>query len=108
LSPDPKAPVHIQRIGRSKADLGKFFDVADRIYAGDPNWVAPLRSDVAKVFQDENPFFRHGEMQLFLAFRGSQAVGRVPRSWTATTTRSTTGRSRSSASSSAPTTPRPR
>jgi hypothetical protein len=77
LSADPKAPVHIERIGRTKADLGKFFDVADRIYAGDANWVAPLRSDVAKVFQDENPFFRHGEMQLFLAYRGREAVGRV-------------------------------
>jgi len=77
LSPDPSGAVHIQRIGRSKADLRHFFDVADRIYAGDPNWVAPLRSDVAKVFLDENPFFRHGEMQLFLAYRGPEAVGRI-------------------------------
>jgi hypothetical protein len=69
--------VVIERIGRSKADLGRFFDVADRIYAGDPNFVAPIRSDVAKVFQDENPFFRHGEIQLFLAHRGSVAVGRI-------------------------------
>ncbi len=70
-------PVQIQRIGRGRADLKLFFDVADRIYAGDPHWVAPLRSDVAKVFQDENPFFRHGEIQLFLAFRGGEAVGRI-------------------------------
>ena len=69
--------VVIQRIGRSKADLERFFDVADRIYAGDPNFVAPLRSDVAKVFQDENPFFRHGEMQLFVARRGVEDVGRI-------------------------------
>jgi hypothetical protein len=70
-------PVQIQRIGRGRADLKLFFDVADRIYSGDPHWVAPLRSDVAKVFQDENPFFRHGEIQLFLAFRGGEAVGRI-------------------------------
>ena len=69
--------VVIQRIGRTKADLERFFDVADRIYAGDPNFVAPLRSDVAKVFQDENPFFRHGEIQLFIARRGDRDVGRV-------------------------------
>jgi hypothetical protein len=61
------APVAIERIGRGRADLSRFFDIADRIYAGDPNWVAPLRSDVAKVFQDENPFFRHGEMQFLNA-----------------------------------------
>jgi hypothetical protein len=77
LSTEAQAPVQIQRIGRSKADLGRFFDVADRIYGHDPNWVAPLRSDVAKVFQDENPFFRHGEIQLFLANRGGEAVGRI-------------------------------
>jgi hypothetical protein len=67
----------IQRIGRGRADLARFFDVADRIYAADPNWVAPLRSDLAKVFQDENPFFRHGEIQLFLATRGAETVGRI-------------------------------
>jgi hypothetical protein len=69
--------VSIVRIGRSKRDLERFFDVADPIYSGDPNWVAPLRSDVAKVFQDENPFFRHGLMQLFVARRGDRDVGRI-------------------------------
>ena len=77
MTPASHEPVLIQRIGRGRADLARFFDVADSIYAGDPNWVAPLRSDVAKVFQDENPFFRHGEIQLFLALRGEKAVGRI-------------------------------
>ncbi len=78
-SSTPASPtdVVIQRIGRGKAELARFFDVADRIYAGDPHWVAPLRSDVAKVFQDENPFFRHGEIQLFMARRGREDVGRI-------------------------------
>jgi hypothetical protein len=74
---NPAASVAVQRIGRTKADLSRFFDVADRIYARDPNWVAPLRADLAKVFQDENPFFRHGEMQLLVATRGSEDVGRI-------------------------------
>ncbi|HMA16974.1 MAG TPA: hypothetical protein VKS03_00910, partial [Thermoanaerobaculia bacterium] len=39
--------------------------------------MAPLRSDLAKVFQDENPFFRHAEMQLFVARRGAEDVGRI-------------------------------
>jgi len=69
--------VSIDRIGRGKRDLERFFDVADPLYAGDPNWVPPLRSDVAKVFQDENPFFRHGEMQLFVARRAGRDVGRI-------------------------------
>ncbi len=69
--------VAIERIGRSKSELDRFFDVADRLYAGDPNFVAPIRSDLAKVFQNENPFFRHGEMQLFVARREGRDVGRV-------------------------------
>jgi hypothetical protein len=71
------ASVVIERIGRSGADLARFFDVADRLYGGDPLFVAPIRSDLARVFQDENPFFRHGEMQLFVARAGGKDVGRV-------------------------------
>jgi hypothetical protein len=67
----------IERIGRGRADIERFFDVAEPIYAGDPNWVAPLRADLAKVFKDENPFFRHGEMQLFVARRDGRDVGRI-------------------------------
>ncbi|HKD19151.1 MAG TPA: N-acetyltransferase, partial [Thermoanaerobaculia bacterium] len=51
--------------------------VADRLYAADPHWVAPLRDDLAKVFKDENPFFRHGELQLFVARRDGKDVGRI-------------------------------
>ena len=67
----------VERIGRSKSELSRFFDVADRIYEKDPYWVAPLRDDLAKVFRDENPFFRHGEMQLFVARRDGRDVGRI-------------------------------
>jgi GNAT superfamily N-acetyltransferase len=80
-SPHVAAPAgagtSIERIGRSKADLCRFFDVADRIYASDPNWVAPIRDDLAKVFALENPFFRHAEMQVFLARRDGVDVGRI-------------------------------
>jgi GNAT superfamily N-acetyltransferase len=69
--------VSIEPLSRSKRDLHRFFDVADRIYRGDPNWVPPLRDDVAKVFADKNPFFRHAEMQLFVARRENEDVGRI-------------------------------
>jgi hypothetical protein len=70
-------PVVVARIGRSKRELGRFFDVAERLYGKDPNWVPPLRSDLAKVLSNENPFFRHAEMQLFIARRGARDVGRI-------------------------------
>jgi len=71
------AALSIERIGRSKRELHRFFDVADRVYAADPHWVAPLRDDLAKVFALDNPFFRHAEMQLFLAGRDGAGVGRI-------------------------------
>jgi ribosomal protein S18 acetylase RimI-like enzyme len=69
--------VAIEPLSRSKRDLRRFFDVADRIYRGDSNWVPPLRDDIAKVFADKNPFFRHAEMQLFVARRENEDVGRI-------------------------------
>jgi hypothetical protein len=72
--------VVVQRLGRDKKHLSRFFDVAERLYRTDPNWVAPLRSDLAKVLSDDNPFFRHAEMQLFIARRAGRDgpdVGRV-------------------------------
>jgi hypothetical protein len=69
--------LRILPIGRSKKELHRFFDVADRVYAGDPLWVPPLRDDLIKVFYDSNPFFEHGEMQLYVAVRGGEDVGRI-------------------------------
>ena len=69
--------VSIEPVSRSKRDLNRFFDVADRIYRGDPNWVPPLRDDVAKVFSEKNPFFQHAEMELFVARRDGEHAGRI-------------------------------
>ncbi len=44
-----------------------FLDVPARVYANDPNWVPPLRSDVAKQFAPTNPFFQYGKLQQFIA-----------------------------------------
>ena len=58
-----------------------FLDVPARVYANDPNWVPPLRSDVAKQFAPTNPFFGYGKLQQFIAIDKSaqelRAVGRV-------------------------------
>lgn len=69
--------ISIERIGRSRRDLRRFFDVADRVYRGDPKWVPPLRADLVKVFSDKNPFFKHAEIALFIARRGEEDVGRI-------------------------------
>lgn len=69
--------VTVHAVGRSKKELRRFFDVANRVYAGDPNWVPPLRDDVALVFADKNPFWRHAEIQLFVATKDGRDVGRI-------------------------------
>ena len=71
------AGVTVETIGRSKKELHRFFDVADRVYAGDPNWVPPLREDVALVFSEKNPFYEHAEIQLFVARKDGRDAGRI-------------------------------
>ena len=63
------------------ADRELFLDVPARVYANDPHWVPPLRSDVAKQFAPTNPFFQYGKLQQFIALdqgaKTPQAVGRI-------------------------------
>lgn len=58
-------------------EVNWFLDVPARVYANDPNWVSPLRSSVAKEFLPENPFFRYGRLQQFIALQQGEAVGRI-------------------------------
>ena len=49
-----------------------------RFYKDDPNWVPPLIMDRKKLLdQKKNPFYRHAEMQLFVAERDGAIVGRI-------------------------------
>jgi hypothetical protein len=58
-------------------DLSLFLDVPQRVYRGDPNWVPPLRSAVAKELQPGNPFFQYGKLQAFVALDDGKPVGRI-------------------------------
>ena len=61
-----------------KADLEAFIGLPFRLYADDPHWVPPLKGEVRELLTPgKNPFFEHAEVQLFLARRGSQVVGRI-------------------------------
>lgn len=62
----------------SRRDRTAFIELAYRLNADDPNWVAPLRMDVRELLDEKkNPFFEHARMQLFLARRGGRVVGRI-------------------------------
>ncbi len=62
----------------SKADKKAFVELPFRLYANDPNWVPPLKDEVfGLITPGKNPWFGHGEAQLFLAERQSEVVGRI-------------------------------
>ncbi|MXP10525.1 GNAT family protein [Pseudoblastomonas halimionae] len=61
-----------------KRELSAFIDCAYRLNASDPNWIAPLRSEMVELLTPgKNPFFEHARVQLFLARRGGEVVGRI-------------------------------
>ncbi len=63
---------------QSKADRRAFVELPFRLYANDPNWVPPLKDEVyGLITPGKNPWFGHGEAQLFLAERAGQTVGRI-------------------------------
>lgn len=61
------------------AEEAAFLDVPAIVYAGDPQWVPPLRSDIAKLFNPENPFLSYGKRQAFVAMSadGQTPLGRI-------------------------------
>lgn len=79
----PGAPVEIRPIqggekGTERVEQKSFLKLPWKIYAQDRKWVPPLITDVETVFDRKaNVFYRHGEAQAFLAFRGSEVVGRI-------------------------------
>ncbi|MDZ7588605.1 MAG: N-acetyltransferase [Parasphingorhabdus sp.] len=63
---------------KTKADRNAFIDLPYRLYASNPNWVPPLKSEVASLLTPgENPWFEHAEAQLFLARRNGRIAGRI-------------------------------
>jgi hypothetical protein len=62
----------------SKADITAFVDLPFRLYAHDPNWVPPLKGEVRGLLDPaKNPWFEHGEAQLFLARANGRVTGRI-------------------------------
>jgi len=62
----------------SKRERREFVDLAYRLNASDPNWVAPLRMEAIElVTPGKNPFFEHADVELMLAREGGRVVGRI-------------------------------
>ena len=63
---------------RSRRELREFIELPYRLHANAPRWVPPYRLE-RKAFLSPrvNPFFKHGEAQLLLAFRDGRLAGRI-------------------------------
>jgi GNAT superfamily N-acetyltransferase len=62
----------------SRADLRRFIKYPFAKYRHDPHWVPPLLIDERQKFDPKkNPFYEHARVDLFLAERSGEVVGRV-------------------------------
>ena len=62
----------------AKADIKRFIACQKDFYPNDPHFVPPIMMDRMKLLdKNKNPFYAHSKMQLFLAERDGQIVGRI-------------------------------
>ena len=55
-----------------------FLAAADRVFAGDPAWIAPLRFEIEqRLHPKKNPLFAHADAALFVALENGEPVGRI-------------------------------
>lgn len=63
---------------QTKRERELFIKMVWPLYRNYPNWVPPLLLDRRMVLDTKkNPFYRHAEIELFLAYRNSEIVGRI-------------------------------
>jgi hypothetical protein len=59
-------------------DLDRFIALPRSLYAGDSSWIAPLLYTEKRRFSAKhNAFFKHADVQLFLALQDGRPVGRI-------------------------------
>lgn len=77
-SPEPtSAPIAIVPV-TNKSLRKAFVRVPWNIYGNDANWVPPLLIErEGHLDPKQNPYFDHAEVQLWIAYKGDTAVGRI-------------------------------
>lgn len=73
----PNAPITVRKVA-GKADRKAFVELPFRLYANNPNWVPPLKDEMYGLLTPgKNPWFEHGEAQLFVAESAGAITGRI-------------------------------
>ncbi len=61
-----------------RSEVRRFIDIPYRLYADYPNWVPPLRLDIATMLNpDKHPYYEHSEADFFIAVRDGHDIGRI-------------------------------
>ncbi len=74
MSTHPPITVHGADSARSRRD---FLRLPHRLYADDPNWVAPLEVELRERLWGGNPFLQHASAQAWVAYAEGRPVGRI-------------------------------
>lgn len=62
----------------NRAQIRRFIKVPFRLYKQHPQWVPPIRSDVALMLnRKKHPFYEHSTADFFIAVRDGQDIGRI-------------------------------
>jgi hypothetical protein len=73
----PSSTITIRRVGEG-ASVSDFIQVAHVTQGHDPHWVAPLSLlEAPRLNPKKNPWFTHGEAQLFIAYKDGKPAGRI-------------------------------
>ena len=60
------------------SEMKAFLELPWKMYARDPNWIPPLKKEVAKLLDTKtHPFWQFAEQRLFLAQRDGETVVRI-------------------------------
>jgi len=62
---------------QGRRDLNKFIAFPNKLFKEVPTYVPPLNSDERKLLTDKNPSLEHAALQMYLALRNGEVVGRV-------------------------------
>ena len=58
-------------------DFKEFYNFSFKLYKNNPNWVSPFWIEFKEFFKRKNPFWRHAEVKLFIAYKNDEIVGRI-------------------------------
>lgn len=63
---------------RDGRQVKRFIQLPFRLYARHPQWVPPMRGDVALMLnREKHPFYEHSTAEFFIAVRDGRDVGRI-------------------------------